>query len=258
MSAALRVKPRVRIGLAIWVGYVVLIFFVQKAGGVPYTDLGDSGDNLFFGVGISLIVATVLLALTTTLLGWWRPALFDASRSRYRWPIIAPIAMALLAVVNLAITDWSSFDAPFLAALLVLLLVGFTEEMTNRGLLLVALRSRLSEVWVWLFTSVAFALMHSINALAGQSISATLNQVILTFFGGTIFYILRRTTGSLIWAMVLHGGWDFAAFSSGHGDASSIGLFVNVLYFMVCAFAIVAVWWTFASAAPGPRGVAFG
>ncbi|KQZ09188.1 hypothetical protein ASD23_12950 [Agromyces sp. Root1464] len=249
MPNALRVTPRVWIGFAIWVGYLVVIFAMQRVTGVPYTELGESGENLFFGVGLSLIVGTVLLAITTSLLGWWRPVLFDAARSRHRWPLIAPFAMAVLLVVNLAVTDWAAYDAAFFGASIVLLLVGFTEELTTRGLLLVGLRSRLSEPWVWFLTTLAFALMHYVNVLTGQDFLPTTLQVGYAFLGGTIFYILRRTTGSLVWAMVLHGFWDFSTFSSGYGETSPLVGLTATLYGVVGLFALVAVWWTFRSAA---------
>jgi membrane protease YdiL (CAAX protease family) len=240
MSETPTVRPKVWIGLAIYIGYVVVVFAVQRLSGIPYTDLGDSGGNLFLGAGLSLIIAAVLLAITTTLLGWWRPALFEQQRSA-RWPIIAPILMAIALLINLASTDWGSYDGAFFAASVVLILVGFTEELTTRGLLLTALRSRLSEVWVWFLTSALFALMHLMNALSGQAILPTLQQVGAAFLGGTIFYILRRTTGSLIWAMVLHGLWDFSTFAVAHGAPGPSAGFGSILYLIAGVLALASV-----------------
>ncbi|MGO7983793.1 hypothetical protein ACC691_38780, partial [Rhizobium johnstonii] len=74
----------------------------------------------------------------------------------------------------------------------------------------------------------------------------------------TIFYILRRVTGTLIWAMVLHGLWDFSTFSSSHGVASPIAGLTGILYLVTGLFALVAVWWTLRSrdAAVAPVGTA--
>lgn len=242
--ASLRVRPRVWIGLVIWLAYAVLVFVVQQLSGVPYTDFGRDGGTLFLGAGLSLIIGAILLAVTATLLGWWRPALFDRKHSA-RWPIFVPAIMAVALLINLASTDWGSYDVGFFAASIVLLLVGFTEEMATRGLLLVGLRSRLHEGWVWFITSAAFALMHLTNALAGQDLGLTLTQVGMAFLGGTVFYILRRTTGTLIWAMVLHGLWDFSTFAVGHGTpgplaalGSTINLVAGITGLAVVAFVI--------------------
>lgn len=226
---SLRVRPRARIGLAIWVGYLVLIYIVQTIAGVPYDEWGDSARNLFLGAGVSLIIATILLAITTTLLGWWRPALYERTRSRHRWPIIAPALMAVAAVLNLAGTDWSAYTGAFLAASLTLALVGFTEEIVNRGLLLTGFRARLTEGWVWFLTSALFGLSHLVNIALGAPAAGTFSQVGLAFLGGTLFYILRRVTGSLWWAMLLHGLWDFSVFAAGVGTRSDLSAVANVL-----------------------------
>lgn len=144
----LKVHPRVWIGLAIWVAELLLVLAVQSASGIPYDQWGDSAGNLFFGAGLSPIVSAVLLAITVTLLGWWHQVLHDRQRSHHRWPIVFPIFVALAAAMLLAGTDWGAYSGAFLAASLVLCLVGFTEEIVNRGLLMVALRSRLGEGWV--------------------------------------------------------------------------------------------------------------
>lgn len=228
-QSPLKVRPRVWIGFAIWLGYLVLVFAIQISTGIPYATWGESAGNLFFGAGVSLIVATVLLTVTTSLLGWWRPALFERSRSRHRWPIFVPILIAIAALMNLAGTDWGAYSGAFFAASVALLLVGFTEELVNRGLLLTALRSRLSEGWVWFLTSALFALSHLVNILLGAPDAGTVTQVFAAFLGGTAFYILRRTTGSLIWAMVLHGLWDFSVFATGVGHAGDIAAIATVV-----------------------------
>lgn len=222
----------------------MLVFGVQQLSGVPYTDFGRDGGTLFLGAGLSLIVGAIFLAITASLLGWWRPALFDRRHSA-RWPIFVPAIMVVALVINLASTDWGSYDVGFLAASIVLLLVGFTEEMATRGLLLVGLRSRLGEGWVWFISSAAFALMHLTNTLAGQDLGLTLTQVGMAFLGGTVFYIVRRTTGTLIWAMVLHGLWDFSTFAVGHGTAgplaglaATVNLIAGVAGLAVVAFVI--------------------
>ncbi|PRY69578.1 hypothetical protein B0I08_102254 [Glaciihabitans tibetensis] len=239
-----RVRPAVWIGLAIYVGYVAVFTIVERLSGVDYDDIGDTAGTLFRGADIALIIGTVLLVITTSLLGWWRPALYERRRSGVRWPIIAPILMTVALVFNLAGTDWSAYDGAFFAASLVLLLVGFTEEMTTRGLLLTALRSRLGEGWVWFITSALFGLLHLVNAFLGQPIGPTVQQIVFAFLAGTVFYILRRVTGTLIWAMVLHALWDFSTFASGHGQAnalSGLSVLVQIPAFIVALIAVAFV-----------------
>lgn len=235
-------QPRVWIGIIVVLGYSGLVVAVQAATGIDYTAWGDSARNLFLGAGLSLVVATVVLVAVTTALGWWRPALRERHRSAHRWPVIAPALVAVIAVVGLVATDWDAVSGAFLAASFVLLLVGFTEEIVARGLFLVALRSRLSEVWVWLITSVVFGLMHLVNSLLGQPLAATIPQVGFAFVIGTALYILRRTTGSLVPAMVLHAAWDFTQFVLGNGEPGAAAAFARAFVFPVGVLALVAVW----------------
>ncbi|MGY4857302.1 CPBP family intramembrane glutamic endopeptidase [Cryobacterium sp. AP23] len=239
MPKELRVRPKVWIGLAIYVGYVALFYGLMAVSGVPYPNLGDTGRTLFLGGDIPLIGGAIALAITTTLLGWWRPALFERQRS-VRWPIIAPILLATALVANLAATDWASYDGAFFAASLLLILVGFTEELTTRGLLLTGLRSRLGEIWVWFLTTALFSLLHLVNALLGQGLEVTLQQMVFAFTAGTTLYILRRTTGTLIWAMALHGLWDFSTFAVHHGAPGPL-VGVALLIQLVSAAVALAV-----------------
>lgn len=237
----MRIKPNMWVALGIWVAEVIVVFLIQQASGIKYDTWDQSGHNLFFGAGVSLITATILLAITATILGWWKPLIFEKKKSSRRWPIVFPVIMAAFAFINLLVVDWGSYDIAFFGASLVLLLVGFTEEIASRGFLLVGFRTRLSEGWVWFLTSLLFGLMHGVNIFLGADIGPTLGQMAFAFLGGTIFYIARRTTGSLIWAMLLHGLWDFSNFATTHGETSAIAGITNLLYILLGVAAVICV-----------------
>jgi membrane protease YdiL (CAAX protease family) len=218
----MRVTPRIWIGLAIWAGYVLVIFVVSSLSGVPFPEIGTSAESTWRGAVLDLAVGAIGLVVVATLLGWWRMALFERRRSHHKWPVFVPIVMLVAAVSNLINTDWSQFDASFVLALVALgVLVGFSEELMARGLVLTALRSRLGEGWVWFLSSALFGVMHLVNAALGAPLAASLLQAAMAFASGTAFYIVRRVTGSLIWAMLLHGLWDVSVFSVGHAPIST-------------------------------------
>lgn len=238
----MRVTPRVWIGLAIYVGYVFVIYVVSRLSGVSYTEIGKSAEFTWRGAVLDLAVGAVLLAITTWLLGWWKPALFERKRSLHKWPIFVPALMLVVAVVNIFNTDWAKFDASFLLSLLALGIgVGFCEELMSRGLLLTAFRSRFSEVWVWLLTSLLFGGMHLVNAALGAPVGPTLGQVVIAAMSGTCFYIVRRVTGSLIWAMALHGLWDVSVFAVGFAPLGST--WVTFLAPVIGILAVAVVHW---------------
>lgn len=238
----MRVTPRAWIGFAIWAGYVVVIVTVTLLSGVPFPDIGTSADSTWRGAVLDLSVAAALLVVLASILGWWRPALFERTRSHHKWPVFVPIVMAVVAVFNLVNTDWAQFDVSFLLSLIALgVLVGFSEEMMARGLVLTAFRSRFREGWVWLLSSALFGLMHLANAILGAPFLSSLSQAALAFASGTAFYILRRVTGSLIWAMLLHGLWDVSVFAVGHAPLSTP--FAAFLAPVIGILALAVVYW---------------
>lgn len=244
----MRVAPRWWIGVLVWAAYVALVLIVGMFSGVPFTEIGNSASTLWLGAVLFLACGAVFLVVVTSILGWWRAALFEKSVSRHKWPIIAPALMALVVVITLSVSvQWGRIDIDYVVPLLVLgILVGFNEELLTRGLLLVGLRASLREPWVWFVTSALFGLMHAANLFVGAPLQGTLQQIGLAFLGGTGFYIVRRVTGSLIWAMLLHGAWDFTTFASGH-EASKYADLVLVIGTVAQVLALLVVFWTFRS-----------
>lgn len=249
----MRVTPRVWVGLAAVAVYLVVILIVQGTSGIPYTDWGDSAANLWRGSVLSLIVGGAVLAAVTTWLGWWRPALHEQHRTRARWAVVAPVLMLLVALANLGATDWAGIGTDFVVAAVALgVFVGFAEELLVRGLLLTSLRSRLRELWAWFVSTLVFGLMHGLNFFLGQDGGTTLTQVLVTFTSGTTFYILRRVTGSLVWAMALHGLWDTSVFLEQQAPADNGFAAVSGLSIVVSIVSLVVVWFVIRDADEKP------
>jgi membrane protease YdiL (CAAX protease family) len=169
----------------------------------------------------------VVLIIAVSAMGWWRPVLFEREKATPRWLLIGPILMALTAVAFLLSKDYSNTTTTMVLLLVMGSIgVGFCEETATRGVLLTGFRGRFTEPWVWFWSTALFGLLHLPNAFFGAGISAV-GQVFLAFAGGTMFYILRRVSGTLIWAMLLHGFWDFASFIGDGGETTAILVFVN-------------------------------
>ena len=127
------------------------------------------------------------------------------------------------------------------------LLVGFSEEMVTRGLMIVGLRGGLKEPMVWLVSSLLFGLLHAINIVFGQAVDATLQQIVFAFLLGTAFYVTRRVTGTLLVCMVLHALWDFGTIGNDATDGTNYAGFFLVL---TAVLGLVAVWRLLRSPAP--------
>jgi hypothetical protein len=199
------------VAVGIFAAYMVLVGVLWRVTGTRYDALVDSRAHVLRGIVVPIGLGAILLAVATTWLGWWDAALFEDSRSGPSWALIVPAIFATVAVINIATIDYRSAGARLLPLVLIgTLLVGFAEELATRGLLVVGLREEgMTELSVWLISSVLFALLHAMNALFGQSVQATLVQLVAAFLAGTALYVTLMTTGSLVVAMVLHALWDF-------------------------------------------------
>ena len=69
-----------------------------------------------------------------------------------------------------------------------------------------------------MLSTLLFGLMHLPNWHFGAGPGATA-QVGPAFMGGSMLYLTRRVSGTLVLAMLVHGFWDFASFIGTGGGA---------------------------------------
>jgi hypothetical protein len=177
-------------------------------------------------------------------LGWWQPALFE-KKAGSGWMWLAPALLLIAGLSTLVARDLTKLNLIYVLTLAVgVALVGFSEEMLTRGLGLVGYRGSLGEGWAWFASSLTFGLLHGLNILFGQAFAPTLQQIVTAFFSGTVFYVLRRITGSLVWAMALHAIWDFCSLSAGTVPPGPLGILALLSFLQYAAqlVALIAVW----------------
>lgn len=204
----------------LWLGYTVVSIglwrLVPTIAGwevVSYADLAATTESLVQNLTIAQGITAALVVLLVVVLGW-RTAVVKDDLPTPRWLLAVPVIVAVMA---LATADWSNLadkgGTYIVAVAVTTLLVGISEETMFRGVFVVGVR-RLgnSEMSVWFWSTLAFALIHSGNAVVGAGPGVVL-QVALTFFAGTLFYIARRATGTLVVPILLHALWDFSTFS---------------------------------------------
>jgi uncharacterized protein len=211
----MRVKPTALSAIVAILGYMVVVFTVWAVTGLEYDEVGDTLENVQKGIVLSMVLGTVYLVAVTTFLGWWKPAILEPRKVGSRWMWIIAVLLLLGAVGNLSFTKWGEIDGVGSYALWLAigtLFVGFNEELLTRGLAIVGGRGSMHEKWVWVFSGVIFGLLHAGNALFGQSIAGTVQQMVFAFGVGLTYYVIRRFSGTLIVTMVLHAIWDYSVF----------------------------------------------
>ena len=204
-----RVRPGLTPALGVFVVYLLAILGLSElfASDVAYTDLAGSSEKFRDGVVLPIGVVSLALAVVTSYFGWWKPVLLER-RSLPNWLLIWPVLAVVSMIVNIA-ADSDQWDTDFLLMVLIgFALVGFSEELMTRGLLLIGARSQYRELWSWLISTVCFGVMHSLNAINGQDLGTTAVQVLSTFGSGTLLYFARRIGGTLLLPMLMHALFD--------------------------------------------------
>ena len=225
------------VAIGVFVVYTAIVAALWKVNKVDYAAIAESRDAVVRGVVVPIGLGGVFLAIATTVLGWWHPVLFQDGRTGPAWVLVVPVMFGLVGLLGTINIDWRSPKAALLPWLaLGVLLVGFSEEMVSRGILIVGGRDAgWSELVVVLVSCVLFGLLHGINAFFGQSLQTTVQQIVLATVMGASFYAIRMSTGTLIVCMLTHALWDFATLgqtTTGRGQKPAVG-FLALATFVV-------------------------
>jgi membrane protease YdiL (CAAX protease family) len=221
-----RVPASTKTALLVFLGYLVVLFVAGRffAGDAEYGDVAESAENTRDMVALPVACAAVYLTIVTSVLGWWRPAIFEPRRraplAKWLWAI--PVLAIVFPIADIARSEHrGEFTTTHWWWLGIgIALVGYSEELMTRGLLLVGMRAEWVERKVFLATTLLFALMHGLNALGGQDIGTTIKQILSVIPMAILFYVVRRVTGSLVWSMVSHFLVDFSLIVFGGTSAT--------------------------------------
>lgn len=212
--AAPRVRPRLLVGLAVVVGWAALIAVDDALPGGGDGDIADPTLAFLRTHVLSLGILAVLLVAFVRWAGWSRDVWRERPERRVpRWWLAFPVLYAVQVAGGLTTADWSQAPSYLLVLLIGTLLVGFTEELGIRGILLTGARGSVPELGVLVVTCVAFGLLHALNLLHGAPLGPTAVQVAGAAGFGVLFYAVRRATGLLWPVMLLHGLDDFGGYA---------------------------------------------
>ena len=201
--------------------------------GVDAGDTFETAGNLLETALIPIALSAVFAIAVATWLGWWPQIIHEPLRTQ-RWVRIVPIALLLAAAVGTSWGNLADQKAELVLALVVLVcIVGFTEELMFRGIGLVTFRRMdLTEGKVALYSSVIFGAVHLSNALATGT--SAIFQALAVSFTGYMLYLTRRWAGAIWLAMPVHGSQDFLIISGQIGvDAEASPLSFVVLPTMI-------------------------
>ncbi|GAA1946967.1 CPBP family intramembrane glutamic endopeptidase [Agromyces allii] len=245
---------------ALALAYMVVYQLFSLLDGARFGGLVDPDDlfadpqSVFFGLGLPVLLGGLVALLFVWTVGWTRE-IFGRQPVTGSWWMWIVVALVVIPIVLRAVaTDYAAYAPGVVPTMLLVgLFIGFAEELLTRGLAVNLLRrGGYGEKVVMVLSSLIFALLHSVNILTGQEPIAVLLTVVYTFGFGTMMYLVMRVTGSIVWAMLLHGATDPTTFlatggvdahGATTGDAALLGIagVFNVVYLVVAIVAIFLV-----------------
>ncbi|MFC4222453.1 CPBP family intramembrane glutamic endopeptidase [Lysinibacter cavernae] len=169
---------------------------------------------VLFAFAVPVALGGVLLVVFAWSMNWLTQ-LFRPQPIRGSWWMWIAVAVVLIFnILRFATIDYGAVSVGVVATwLLAGLFIGFAEETLTRGLVVTMLRkAHYREITVAVLSATVFSALHSGNLLTGQSLFATLIQLLYTFGFGICMYLALRVTGNLIWPILLHASTDPAIF----------------------------------------------
>ncbi|MFW2335901.1 CPBP family intramembrane glutamic endopeptidase [Ilumatobacter sp.] len=236
-----------RLGVPALIGVVIVYLAVIQGVGLISTQGLDAKygefpdiETLLRGIWLPVGLSVLLAAGIITWLGWWRPVVSD-DRPVQRWVWIVPAVVGVTILVVFDYGNLSSIGGSFTVTLLLgSLLVGTGEELMFRGLAVTTFRANdFSETRVALWSSLLFGAAHLSNLIVEGP--GALVQVVIVSFGGYLFYLMRRVSGTILLPILAHALWDAALFSGRAGPDPD--LYPPAALASLCTFVLLVVLW---------------
>ena len=184
---------------------------------------------VFFEVALSLWA----VAMARRLFGSWTCGFRPIAWRELVWLLPNFIVIAALFA---AVFETGTIEPTGLSLLVIvtMCLVGFSEELMFRGVVLAAALRAVGRGKAILISSALFSLLHSVNVLAFVPLDGMLQQLALTFVFGLAMACYALRIDSLVPLMVFHTLWDMVQFLGGlwgadFGQIINIGIVVNAL-----------------------------
>ncbi|CAA9254123.1 MAG: hypothetical protein AVDCRST_MAG83-2340 [uncultured Arthrobacter sp.] len=253
-----RVRP------AIWIGLVALAFYIFLAAVVGnllggLAPEGDDTAEFVYSHYIPLVIGIGAGLFFIRWAGWqgiWTEQPTPTMRPRRYWLIAIPVLAAILPLSGFSNVAWA--DVAITTVLIIgvgTLLVGLGEELYVRGILLVGVRERHGELATLLITSISFGLAHIVGDLfTGAPLAFILFQVSAIIMAGIAYYWIRRVTGRLWVAILVHALTDGVLYlaagapSGGHSLHSealttneSVSATAQILLLVFSAVSVISV-----------------
>jgi membrane protease YdiL (CAAX protease family) len=186
------------------------------------------------------IILIVLCVLAVRRIGWGNIGFAKSRWSGAIW-LLPSIAVMVAMLFSLLPFMGQITAEPKVTILLLVVpaLIGLTEEIMFRGVLLRAAMARFPVFNAMLLSATLFALMHGIIGIGGQPGLITIQQMAFAFLVGIFLAPIAIAAGTLWVVIIWHAVWDMLVYAS---QMVSIAHHYALIGIMVQALISVWLW----------------
>ncbi len=231
--------PSLRLGLSTTAIYFVIVALATVYSftlTVPPLTTLEVLDRL---LPLQVILVVLIVFVVTRYANWATVGFGPIKWSALLWLSPSILAMALMIRDLSFVLTPDTFDptAAVWMLLIVAFLIGFSEEVMFRGILLRGAMTKMSLGSAMLLSAVLFALMHVISGIVMQSFWPMVQQTAFAFCVGFFLAPMALKLGNL-WPIILwHGVWDLLIFAS-----QIVGVMHPTALFAILIQAVICVW----------------
>jgi len=198
------------------------------------------------------VVITLALIIILTFLKWWRVIGFTHTYKGGLKFLIPPLLfLTILFVMALTVDKGDTWFLGFtslkqlLTFLLILFMLGFTEEAIFRGILFHGLETKFTPLTTVILSALIFGLFHYINMFIGADFYATTYQVVHAAAAGFMYATLRLRIGAIWPVMLFHSIWDIglviiSSIQHSSTEATQTNSSFSVIYALLLIFPALA------------------
>jgi membrane protease YdiL (CAAX protease family) len=233
-------RGTLRQAVLVAIGYIAIMalgmFTTGHVFGITYGDPEMVYVLVFFEVAMSIYA----VVMARRIFGHWHCGFGPIDWRGMWW--LAPSFLVIAVLFAAALfTGTVSVSLLVLTVIVTMILVGFSEELMFRGIVLKGALREVSVLKAILISSALFSSLHAVNVLAFVPLDGMVQQLVLTFIFGLAMACFALRVNSLVPLIVFHALWDMVQFL---GDiwTSSFGLLVFIGV-VVNAVMGAALWW---------------
>ena len=221
------------------IGYIAIMAVGMFTAGHIFGITYGEPRMVYVLVGFELVMSLFAIVMARRIFGHWHCG-FGPIDWRGMWWLV-PNFLIMAALFAALGSGTIMVSGLVLTVIVTMILVGFSEELMFRGIVLKGALSEVSVPKAILISAALFSSLHAVNVLAFVPLDGMVQQLVLTFVFGLAMACFALRVNSLVPLMVFHALWDMVQFLGGIYGAD----FGYLILIGVVANAVLgaALWW---------------